>query len=263
MFDEKFIESAIQIYHKMPEGYWEQFCRELVSARENKTLNEVLSSMPQNVNHDAHLMVINFLEYMTPFCTWAELGRQLWTIGQLCKRHENSGQVEIVWSGPETAFLSYRRTDQVLYDLINNAEKNILLVTFAASRIKLLNEALVSALNRGVSVRLVLEFEEESEGQLSKNSLDAFFPEVVEKSTIYYWPKEKREVNQAKKPGKLHAKSAVVDDNALIYSANLTDDAFNRNMELGALFMGGETPGKILTHFEFLIKAKVLVEYDG
>jgi cardiolipin synthase A/B len=207
-------------------------------------------------------MVQKFLECMTPICTPAELGRQLWTIGQLCKRHDDSGQVEIVWSGPETEFLSYRRTDQVLYDLINAAKKEILIVTFAASRIKLLNNALLNALNRGVTVRLVLEFEEESDGQLSRSAIDAFSSEIVDKAAVYYWPKEGRELNQAGRPGKLHAKCAVVDNNALIFSANLTDDAFNRNMELGALFRGGNTPGKILTHFDFLFKSGILARYE-
>ena len=36
----------------------------------------------------------------------------------------------------------------------------------------------------------------------------------------------------AGRPGKLHVKCAIVDDVALVGSANLTDDAFNRNMEL-------------------------------
>jgi hypothetical protein len=47
-----------------------------------------------------------------------------------------------------------------------------------------------------------------------------------------------RELNANGKPGKLHAKAALVDGQALISSANLTDDAFNRNLELGALLAG-------------------------
>jgi phosphatidylserine/phosphatidylglycerophosphate/cardiolipin synthase-like enzyme len=44
--------------------------------------------------------------------------------------------------------------------------------------------------------------------------------------------------------GKLHAKAAVIDKQALLSSANLTDDAFLRNLELGVLFMGGDMPTK-------------------
>ncbi len=56
----------------------------------------------------------------------------------------------------------------------------------------------------------------------------------------FYWPVEKRELNQFGKPGKLHAKAAVIDKQALLSSANLTDDAFLRNLELGVLFVGGD-----------------------
>jgi transposase len=76
---------------------------------------------------------------------------------------------------------------------------------------------------------------------------------------LYYWPLEKRERNQAGRPGKLHMKCAIVDNVALIGSANLTDDAFNRNMELGILIREQTTIESISEHFQELIRAKVLV----
>jgi cardiolipin synthase len=62
-------------------------------------------------------------------------------------------------------------------------------------------------------------------------------------------PLENRELNQFGKPGKLHAKAAIVDDQALLSSANLTDDAFLRNLGLGALFTGGDMPKQDSTAF--------------
>jgi cardiolipin synthase A/B len=79
---------------------------------------------------------------------------------------------------------------------------------------------------------------------------------------IFYWPIEKRELNLFGKPGKLHAKAAVVDKQALLSSANLTDDAFLRNLELGVLFLGGEMPGKLRRHFEYLISAGTLLRWN-
>jgi phosphatidylserine/phosphatidylglycerophosphate/cardiolipin synthase-like enzyme len=63
------------------------------------------------------------------------------------------------------------------------------------------------------------------------------------------------------KPGKLHVKYAVVDDAAIISSANMTDDAFNRNMELGVLVRGAVV-GLLVQHFDELIRAGVLVRAD-
>jgi cardiolipin synthase A/B len=77
---------------------------------------------------------------------------------------------------------------------------------------------------------------------------------------LYYWPLAKRERNQAGRPGKLHMKCAIVDNAVLIGSANLTDDAFNRNMELGMLVREKATVETLCEHFRELIRTKVLVE---
>ena len=85
----------------------------------------------------------------------------------------------MLWTGPSPASqIPARRIDQVLYDLIASAKRDILLVTFAAHNISGLTNGLVNALNRGVHVRLILEFEETSQGQLSMDALNAF-PEVI------------------------------------------------------------------------------------
>ena len=110
-------------------------------------------------------------------------------------------------------------------------------------------------------VRLVLEFGVQSQFQLSHDARKAFPVDLQEKAEIFYWPIEKRELNLFGKPGKLHAKAAVIDKQALLSSANLTDDAFLRNLELGVLFMGGEMPIKLREHFEHLIAAGTLLRW--
>lgn len=54
----------------------------------------------------------------------------------------------------------------------------------------------------------------------------AFRAVPAAQTRIYYWPLAQRERNQSGRPGKQHAKCAIVDDVALVGSANLTDDAF-------------------------------------
>jgi phosphatidylserine/phosphatidylglycerophosphate/cardiolipin synthase-like enzyme len=169
---------------------------------------------------------------------------------------------EIIWSGPVNGTFPVRRIDQVLYDLIANSQRKILLVTFAASRIKYLCAHLEDALQRGVEVTLVLEFEETSGGQLSKDAIDAFASLPKDKLRVCCRPIEKREKNQAGKPGKLHAKCAVVDDSALIGSANLTDDAFNRNLELGVVLRDTDTVNSLSDHFEGLIRNRTITEIE-
>ena len=106
---------------------------------------------------------------------------------------------------------------------------------------------------------LIVESEDESEGQLTRDAIQAFSDVPHQGTYLYYWPLEKRERNQAGRPGKLHMKCAIVDDVALIGSANLTDDAFNRNMELGLLVREQTTVEAITEHFRELIRADILV----
>ncbi|HEY2169845.1 MAG TPA: DISARM system phospholipase D-like protein DrmC [Candidatus Angelobacter sp.] len=158
--------------------------------------------------------------------------------------------------------MSARRIDQVLYDMIAKAKKEILLITFAAHKIKRLADALILASVRPqVRIRLLLEFGAQSQNQLTHDALKAFPLELQNKAEIYYWPIENRELNVFGKPGKLHAKAAIVDNEALLSSANLTDDAFLRNLELGALFAGGNIPDKLREHFEHLVANDILARW--
>jgi phosphatidylserine/phosphatidylglycerophosphate/cardiolipin synthase-like enzyme len=74
-------------------------------------------------------------------------------------------------------------------------------------------------------------------------------------STVYYWPKENRRLTEGNKPGILHVKCAVADAEWLfLSSANLTQQAFTVNMELGMMVRGGTMPGRVEEQFRRLIQ---------
>jgi cardiolipin synthase A/B len=156
---------------------------------------------------------------------------------------------DFIWTGPANGRFPVRRIDQVLYDLIALAQCRILLVTFAAHRIAHLCRHLSSAVARGIELTLIVEREDESEGQLSVDALRAFSELPLEITRVLYWPIENRERNEAGRPGKLHAKCAIVDDTAIVGSANFTDDAFNRNMELGVMLREPTLVEALFSHF--------------
>ena len=61
------------------------------------------------------------------------------------------------------------------------------------------------------------------------------------------------------KVGSLHVKCAVADGEwLLLSSANLTQQAFTINMELGMLVRGGTTPSRVEQQFERLIQSDLL-----
>ena len=228
-------------------------CEALGTAPETLDGAALIASMPPTNNNDAAHCLVSVIRESESVMSWKALGISLELCSSTLSRWQQQHFIELLWSGPTPGSqIPARRIDQVFYDLISSSKREILLVTFAAYKIYQLTDALVGALNRGVRVRLILEFEESSQGQLSMDALNAF-PEVVrQRSNIYYWPLDKRERNSAGRPGKLHAKVAVIDDHAVLSSANLTDDAFSRNCELGILFSDSQILERIRWHFDNL-----------
>jgi phosphatidylserine/phosphatidylglycerophosphate/cardiolipin synthase-like enzyme len=142
--------------------------------------------------------------------------------------------IQLVWTGPDTPTATPRDTLPQMLEMIGRAERSILLVTFAAFRVKALMDALREAQMKGIQLMIVLETSEDSAGQLTHAAWKAFPKQFVKLGCIWHWPLAARPRNAKGLPGKLHAKCLVVDQNEiLISSANLTEDAMERNIELG------------------------------
>lgn len=96
-------------------------------------------------------------------------------------------------------------------------------------------------------------------GENEYSTLRALGTDVEACSSVYYWPKEKRKLSDTNKPGILHVKCAVADGEWLfLSSANLTQQAFTINMELGMLVRGGTIPRRVEKQFERLVQMKTL-----
>jgi cardiolipin synthase len=248
------LSSSIQDLIRRSHQPWLQaVCSVLNNAPEAVRSAALIASMPATNNNDAAHCLESVIRESESVMSWKSLAISLELCSSILFQWQEQHFIELLWSGPTPGSqIPARRIDQVFYDLISSSKREILLVTFAAYKIHQLTDALVQALNRGVRVRLILEFEESSQGQLSMDALNAF-PEIVRlRSAIYYWPLDKRERNSAGRPGKLHAKVALIDDQAILSSANLTDDAFSRNCELGILFSDSQILERIRWHFDNL-----------
>lgn len=230
-----------KLVKKAPADWMLAACETLRSIDIDASSEIVLKKLPLTNNADLSFLVGETVRMASNTLSWEALSWALESSFAIYQQCLASQRIELLWSGPTpVAEIPARRIDQALYDLIATAKNEILLVTFAASKIQRLVNELVNARQRGVKIRLILEFEQSSEGQLSYDALKAFPETFVQNTEVYYWPLEKRERNQAGRPGKLHAKLAIVDDTVLISSANLTDDAFNRNLEVGVMIQNNE-----------------------
>ena len=252
------------LIRRAPSDWLVSACETLRRFPSAASVDFVLKNIPNTNNADLSFLMSQVVRSCVGKMSWEALSWALSASFATYQRSRTEQHIELLWSGPSPANqIPARRIDQALYDLIANAKREILMVTFAAAKIERLTGALWKAAKAGVKIRLILEFEESSEGQLSYDALKAFPPALINASEIYHWPVEKRERNQAGRPGKLHAKVAIVDDIALVSSANLTDDAFNRNLEVGLLVKNAEFLVTAKSYFESLIAAGTLSRLHG
>jgi phosphatidylserine/phosphatidylglycerophosphate/cardiolipin synthase-like enzyme len=168
--------------------------------------------------------------------------------------------IELVWTGPKSAQVPVAMNAEALNEVVDAAQSELLVVSYATYQMPKLVERLSSAFERGVSVDLVLEFHgaraDEPQTWDPVKGLGGELPDGVR---VYEWPVELRQTTDWGKVGYLHVKCAVADGrHALVSSANLTVYAMEMNMELGVVVRGGEVPGRIARHFAALIDEGIL-----
>jgi phosphatidylserine/phosphatidylglycerophosphate/cardiolipin synthase-like enzyme len=202
------------------------------------------------------LSVAAFVEEPTRF---RQIALMLRAAHQLDELHRGGESVDLVWTGPSAPHSTLFRSEQTLLDLIRNAQRNILIVTYLAYKVAEVRDALLDALNRGVRVMLVIEPEKSDGGGASVDALEALRAQGDERIEVYVWPVDKRPTNSDGRRGILHVKCAVADDDVLLVSsANLTGYSLELNMELGLLITHGEAPRRVKEHFDRLVLRGVL-----
>src|SRR5437879_126749 len=157
-----------QLIRKAPIGWLTSACETLRSLPATAGTEFVLQHLPVTPNANLSYLMTAAVRLAAGQMSWEALGWILHGSSTTYRRCEAEQHIELLWAGPAPAGqIPARRIDQTLYDLISNAKQEILLVTFAAAKIARLAGALWEAAQRGVKIRLILEFEQSSEGQLS------------------------------------------------------------------------------------------------
>jgi phosphatidylserine/phosphatidylglycerophosphate/cardiolipin synthase-like enzyme len=168
-----------------------------------------------------------------------------------------ASSVEMVWTGPDTGMVPIRHTAQVLTGLIEEARERLFLVSFVAFHVGSVVDALQHAIERSVRVQVLLEQSKEHGGNVSVDSA-AILRRNLPRALLYEWDKK---MMDASLTASVHAKCAVADGTvAFVTSANLSDAAMERNMEIGVLLRGGHVPRLLDQHLAALITTKQLRE---
>ncbi len=185
------------------------------------------------------------------------LGLAILSAARAAEAERLGERVELVWSGPAKPGTALRRTEQALTELVQSTRSELWIVSYVAYSVSGLRDALSDALRRGVRVRLLLESRESGGGRITHDGIAALRSVVDLGAVVYGWSLEQRPKNTRGDPGALHAKFALADrTDLLVTSANLTEAAFEFNMELGVLIRGGPQPQRLAGHLAWLLESR-------
>ncbi|MGC4048337.1 MAG: DISARM system phospholipase D-like protein DrmC [Paludibaculum sp.] len=153
---------------------------------------------------------------------------------------------QLVWTGPSTSVVKPRQTEQALLEVVSSAKNSLTVTSFGIFQVMRLAEELERAAERGVLVRIVLGDREMRSEQEILSQRQQLGKKITGKVSLLQWTPERRTRDERGHAGVMHAKVAVADSQlAFITSANLTEAAFEINMELGVIIRGGKTPASI------------------
>lgn len=162
---------------------------------------------------------------------------------------------ELVWTGPTTPFVSARRTEQALIQLINGAKNELFVSSFVIFDVKLITSTLNDAKKRGVKISIILEDTSET-SDIVFIAAASRVRKSIPGADIYVLNREVAGYSA----GRWHAKVSVADHHVcLLTSANLTGYAMDKNVEMGVLLSGGEIPRNVHSHLDALVAMKILI----
>jgi len=178
---------------------------------------------------------------------------------------------DLVWSGPEVPGVHARDTRRVYEELLGSAESSLWVSTYAFFDGPRAFDVLARRMDAtpGLGVTLLLNIERKrgdttALDQLVRKFADRFWSlewPGTARPQVFYDP---RALDLDAPGGVLHAKAVVADDDRVfVTSANFTEAAWERNIELGLLVRDRVLAGSIVAHFRGLIETAVLRPLPG
>jgi phosphatidylserine/phosphatidylglycerophosphate/cardiolipin synthase-like enzyme len=175
-------------------------------------------------------------------------------------------RTDLVWSGPEAEGLRARDTRRVYDELVSAATLSIWISTYAYWDGQHAFRSLADRMNAlpQLRVSILLNIGRKYGDHRAPDELVRLFADRFwhhdwpgeRRPAVYYDP---RSLHLDGAEGVLHAKAIVVDDTvALVTSANLTEAAFDRNIEVGVLSRDVQLAASLVRHFRVLIDRGLL-----
>jgi phosphatidylserine/phosphatidylglycerophosphate/cardiolipin synthase-like enzyme len=175
--------------------------------------------------------------------------------------------VDLVWTGPETLGVANRDTGVVVRELFGSAEFEVVVAGFAVHQGREVFKRLADRMEERPGLRVMLFLDVQR--ALGDTSLpEELLLRFADRFRRHEWPGARlpelyydpRSLTpDAGKRSSLHAKCVVVDQRvALVTSANFTEAAQTRNIEVGALIYSERFAARLAAHFKTLADVGLL-----
>ena len=177
-----------------------------------------------------------------------------------------SPRPDLVWSGPEVPGVHARDTRRVYEELLGSAERSIWACSYVYFDGQKAFDVLARRMDAVPELRVILLLNIERKrgdttivNDLVRRFADRFWGNDwpgKARPQVFYDP---RSLEPGTPGGVLHAKAIVTDDESVfITSANLTEAALDRNIEVGMLVRDRALAISMTSHFRVLIEKKFL-----
>lgn len=169
-------------------------------------------------------------------------------------------KVELIYTGP--GLPDIRRNSQALLEVVREARERLWVVSYTLFGVTEVLAAMEERANAGVEVSVIVDHlvGQDTKGKVAKwTQVSANLQSQAPSCRVLLWPEEQRPLHNGSRAS-LHAKCAVADGRqAFVSSANLTDAAMERNLEVGYLITGGSSPRALDGYFTQLVSGDQLV----
>ena len=190
------------------------------------------------------------------------------TADALSSRSPLEDLVDLVTTGPETGGVANRSTAVVVSELFRGAAHSVLVAGYAVYQGQRVFQALGNRMLQHPELE-TRRFLDVPRKQGDTSSADALIARFVQRFKSSQWPKGMplpnvyccgEQIAQNGKPGSLHAKCIVVDaEHVFVSSANFTEAAQQRNIEIGLLVTSSVLAERIQRFFGSLVDSGYFV----
>jgi len=186
-----------------------------------------------------------------------------------CRRPKVEDALDLVTTGPEVPGVANRDTSVVVRELFACAQRSVLVAGYAVYQGQHVFRALADRMQEvpQLNVRMFLDVQR---GSGDTSSFSEILHRFAHRFKTQQWPPDRpfpqvfydpRSLDvAAEKRACLHAKCVVVDgESVFISSANFTEAAQERNIEVGLLVRCHSLAERLVLHFDTLLAANLLV----